>query len=99
MAEYPKYYEKGDRKRVSHNVRDDVKLQFEGYRVVAAPQAEEAEAKTPELTEAEMAKLPEAKDAEVVDLTGETKPTDAELKAAEAEKAADPKAYLAKQKN
>lgn len=78
MAEYPKQYKKGDRTRVSHNVRDDVKLQFEGYRVVEEPKAVEGEtvAAPPELTEAEMAKLPEAKDAKVVDLTDEApKPT------------------------
>jgi len=82
MAEYPKTYVKGDRKRVSHNVRDDVKLQFEGYRVVADPKTEapapapqlSGDSEVPQLTEAEMAKLPEAKDAEVVDTTEEPKP-------------------------
>lgn len=34
MADYPKTYVKGDKTRVAHNVRDDVKFQFEGYHVV-----------------------------------------------------------------
>jgi hypothetical protein len=84
MAEFPKHFVKGDRERIAHNVRDEVKLQFEGYRLAAMPRVDapaessiaERESGAPELSEAEMAKLPEAKDAEVVDLTAETaKPT------------------------
>jgi hypothetical protein len=79
MAEFPKKFVKGDRERLAHNVRDEVKLQFEGYRLATMPKVDETPADTtvpapPELTEAEMAKLPEAKDADVVDLTDTPKP-------------------------
>jgi hypothetical protein len=85
MAEFPKRFVKGDSERIAHNVRDEVKLQFAGYRLATMPKVEEAPAeksiedregtKAPELTEAEMAKVPGVKDAEVVDLTETVKPS------------------------
>lgn len=68
MTDYPKEYVKGDRKRIAHSTRDEVKLQFDGYRVATA----KPETTVPELTEGQMSLLPEALDAEVVDLTEET---------------------------
>lgn len=80
MADFPKKFVKGNREHLAHNVRDEVKLQFEGYRLATMPKVDtsadksiaERESGAPELSEVEMAKLPEAKDAEVVDLTGDT---------------------------
>lgn len=98
MSEYPKYYVKGSDRKVSHNVRDDVRLEFAGYRVkeFVEPQAEqstEVDDVTPTVESrplAELVELPVAKDAEVVDLDT-VKPTEAELKAIEAVKPAAPK--------
>jgi hypothetical protein len=88
MADFPKKYVKGDRERVAHNVRDEVKLQFEGYRV-AKPEADKAPTETavPELTEGQMSLLPEAKDAEVVDLTEDQSNTGGGEKSADARNA------------
>ena len=56
MADYPKTYVKGDNTRVAHNRRDEVKLKFDGFRVVEEPEAEEAAAPEVEATEAPAAK-------------------------------------------
>lgn len=104
MAEYPKNFEKDGRVKVAPTRKREVELKFAGYREVPA---EEPVKEAPELTEAEMAKLPEAKDADVVDTTevdweangGAVKPSEDELAENEADKSADPKAYLANQSN
>jgi hypothetical protein len=112
MTDFPKYFTKDGKDKVAHNARQAVELRFAGYRQTEAPKTEEAapapsvgDAAVPQLTEAEMAKLPEAKDAEVVDTTepeavdsADSKPSEEELKANEAEKLADAQAYLANQK-
>lgn len=84
MAEFPKHFAKGDRKRIAHNVRDQVKLEFEGYRV-AKPEAEAPAEKSieeregtkaaPQLPLEELVKHPEANGAEVVDVTNDPKPS------------------------
>lgn len=81
MAEFPKYFKRGDLEKVAHNVRDEVRLKFAGYKPVAKPEADTeppaptvtADSAVPQLPLEELVKHPEAQGAEVVDKT-EDKP-------------------------